>query len=123
MPDAKTMARLGQLIGPEVIEEFALERVVELAQEHGVTRGRKLRVDTTVVETNIHYPTDSSLLGDGTRVLTRTMKKIEPKAGGLKRKVRDRMRSVRKRVLAIALSTRLLGPQGEERRKRQYGNC
>jgi IS5 family transposase len=40
-------------------------------------------VDTTVVETNIHYPTDSSLLVDGTRVLTRTMKKIECKSGGL----------------------------------------
>src|ERR1019366_7711975 len=119
VPDAKTLARLGQLVGPKVIEQLH-ERVVELAQEHGVTRGRKLRVDTTVVETNIHYPTDSSLLGDGTRVLPRTMKKIERKSGGLKRKVRDRMRSVRKRVLAIALSTRLLGPPGEERRKRQY---
>jgi len=60
------------------------------------------------------------LLGDGARVLTRTMKKIESKSGGLKRKVRDRMRSIGKRVLAIALSTRLLGPAGEERRKRQY---
>ena len=77
-------------------------------------------MDTTVVETNIHYPTDRSLLGDGTHVLTRTMKKIEAKSGGLKRKVRDRMRSVRKRVVAIAWSTRLLGPPGEERRKRQY---
>src|SRR5260370_940901 len=48
------------------------------------------------------------------------MKKIESKSGGLKRKVRDRMRSIGKRVLAIALSTRLLGPPGEERRKRQY---
>jgi len=94
--------------------------VVEVAQERGVTQGRKMRVDTTVVESNIHYPTDSSLLGDGTRVLTRTMKKIESKSGGLKRKVRDRMRSIRKRVLAIALSTRLLGSPGEERRKRQY---
>jgi len=120
VPDAKTMARLGQLIGPEVIEELH-QRIVQLAQEHGVTPGRKLRVDTTVVETNIHYPTDSSLLGDGTRVLTRTMKKIEQKAGGLKRKVRDRMRSVRKQVLAIALSTRYLGPEGEARRKKQYG--
>jgi len=119
VPDAKTLARLGQLIGPKVIEQLH-QRVVELAQERGVTRGRKLRVDTTVVETNIHYPTDSSLLGDGTRVLTRTMKKIESKSGGLKSKVRDRMRSIRKRVLAIALSTRLLGPAGEERRKRQY---
>jgi IS5 family transposase len=73
-----------------------------------------------VVESNIHYPTDSSLLGDNTRVLTRTMKKIESKSGGLKRKVRDRMRSIGKRVLAIALSTRLLGPPGEERRKREY---
>ena len=119
VPDAKTLARLGQLLAPKVIEELH-ERVVELAQEQGVTRGWKLRVDTTVVETNIHYPTDSSLLGDGTRVLTRTMKKIEAKAGGLQRKVRDRMRSIGKRVMAIALSTRLLGPPGEERRKRQY---
>jgi transposase, IS5 family len=119
VPDAKTLARLGQLLGPEVIEELH-QRVVALAQERGVIRGRKLRVDTTVVETNIHYPTDSSLLGDGTRVLTRTMKKIEVKSGGLKRKVRDRMRSIRKRVVAIALSTRLLGEKGEERRKRQY---
>ena len=120
VPDAKTLARLGQLIGAEVIEGLH-QRIVQLAQEHGVTGGRKLRVDTTVVETNIHYPTDSSLLGDGTRVLTRTMKKIEQKAGGLKRKVRDRMRSVRKRVLAIALSTRYLGAEGEARRKKQYG--
>ena len=119
VPDAKTLARLGQLIEPKVIAQLH-QRVVELAQERGVTQGRKLRVDTTVVESNIHYPTDSSLLGDGTRVLTRTMKKIESKTGGLKRKVRDRMRSIRKRVLAIALSTRLLGPSGEERRKRQY---
>ena len=119
VPDAKTLARLGQLIEPQVIEQLHM-RVVGLAQAQGVTRGRKLRVDTTVVETNIHYPTDSSLLGDGTRVLTRTMKKIEAKAGGLKHKVRDRMRSIAKRVVAIALSTRLLGPPGEERRKRQY---
>jgi IS5 family transposase len=120
VPDAKTLARLGQVIGPKVIEQLH-PRVVELAQERGVTHGKKLRGDTTVVESNIHYPTDSSLLGDGTRALTRTMKKIESKSGGLKRKVRDRMRSIRKRVVAIALSTRLLGPSGEERRKRQYG--
>jgi IS5 family transposase len=119
VPDAKTLARLGQLIGPEVIGELH-ERIVELAHEHGVMRGGKMRVDTTVVETNIHYPTDSSLLGDGTRALTRTMKKIEAKSGGLKRKVRDRMRSIRKRVMAIALATRYRGEEGEERRKKQY---
>src|SRR5712664_4975827 len=68
VPDAKTLARLGQAIGPEVIGELH-ERLMELARERGVVQGRKMRVDTTVVETNIHYPTDSSLLGDGARVL------------------------------------------------------
>src|SRR2546422_891740 len=79
-----------------------------------------MRVDTTVVETNIHYPTDSSLLGDGARVLTRTMKKIEAKTGGLRQKIRDRMRTVKKRVMAIALATRQPGPQREERQRKQY---
>jgi hypothetical protein len=43
-----------------------------------------------VVETNIHYPTDSSLLGDGVRVLTRAMKKITAIAGAAGTKLRDR---------------------------------
>jgi len=46
-------------------------RVVELAKENHIVKGRKMRLDTTVVETNIHYPTDSNLLGDGVRVLIR----------------------------------------------------
>jgi len=75
VPDAKTMGRLGQTIGPEVVAGLH-RRIVELAVEKKVVQGRKMRVDTTVVETNIHYPTDSSLLGDGTRVLTRLMKKV-----------------------------------------------
>jgi len=103
VPDAKTLARIGQAISGEVVAELH-RRLVELAQEKGAIQGRKMRVDTTVVETNIHYPTDSSLLGDGARVLTRTMKRIEKQAGKLKRPVRNRTRSVNKRVIAIALS-------------------
>lgn len=119
VPDAKTLARIGQVISPEVIRDLH-ERLVALAREHGVVQGRKLRVDSTVVETNIHYPTDSSLLGDGARVLTRAMKRIEKKAGGLKQKIRDRMRTVKKRVVAIALATRQTGPQREERQREHY---
>ena len=73
-----------------------------------------------MVETNIHYPTDSSLLGDGARVLTRTMKKIETRAGQMKRKVRNRMRSISKRVVSIAAASRHKGPEGEAKRKKQY---
>ena len=62
MPDAKTMGRWGVAIGPEAIKQVH-ERLVQLAQAEGIATGRRMRVDTTVVETNVHYPTDSSLLG------------------------------------------------------------
>jgi transposase, IS5 family len=119
VPDAKTLARIAQALGGEVIADLH-RRLVEIAQEEGVIQGRKLRVDTTVVETNIHYPTDSSLLGDGARVLTRTMKKIETQAGKLKRKVRNRTRSISRRVIAIATASRHKGEEGEAKRKKQY---
>ncbi len=55
------MGRLARQRGPEVIEQFHL-RKVQIAVENKVTAGRKMRVDTTVVETHIHYPIDSSSL-------------------------------------------------------------
>jgi hypothetical protein len=69
MPDAKTMGRWGLALGPQVLKQIH-RRIVKIAQAKGVTAGRRMRVDTTVVETNIHHPTDSTLLGDGVRVLT-----------------------------------------------------
>src|SRR6266850_1975209 len=101
MPDAKTMGRWGVAVGPEAIKQIH-ERIVQIARDHRVAQGRRMRVDTTVVETNIHYPTDSSLLGDGVRVLTRTMKKITGIAGAAGAQLRDRSRSVKWRVLEIA---------------------
>jgi IS5 family transposase len=44
------------------------DRILTIARDEGVIAGRHMRVDTTVVETNIHYPTDSTLLRDGVRV-------------------------------------------------------
>ena len=80
-----------------------------------------MRVDTTVVETNVHYPTDSSLLGDGVRVLTRAMKKVTAIVGDVGAKLRDRSRSVKLRVLDIARAARAKGPQSRDRLKRGYG--
>ena len=62
--DAKTLGRLVIALGPEIIEQIH-RRVVAIACDKRIVRGRRLRLDTTVVETDIHYPTDSSLLGDG----------------------------------------------------------
>ena len=112
VPDAKTLGRQAQALGPQVVEQMH-QRVVELAVENKVVRGRKMRVDTTVVETNIHYPTDSSLLGDGDRVLTRLMKKVTAIAGAAGTKLRDSMRSVQRRVAEIARASRAKGEKGK----------
>ena len=120
MPDAKTIGRWGLAVGPETVKQVH-ERLVQMAQAEGIATGRRMRVDTTVVETNVHYPTDSSLLGDGVRVLTRAMKKITAIVGDVGAKLRDRSRSVKLRVLDIARAARAKGPQSQERLKRGYG--
>ncbi len=119
VPDAKSLGRLVQVLGPEVIQQIH-QRVVGVAQEERVVRGQKLRVDTTVVEANVHYPTDSSLLGDGARVLTRTMKKISELTGKTGTRLRDRMRTIRHRAMEVARTSRSKGPRVEEKMKRGY---
>src|SRR5882672_3964977 len=71
VPDAKTILKIARALGSDVVEQLH-RQVVEVAKRAGVTHGRRFRIDTTVVETNVHYPTDSTLLQDGVRVLTRT---------------------------------------------------
>lgn len=117
VPDAKTLIRLAQALGPEVWKRV-LERLVQVGRQRRVIRGRKLRVDTTVVETNIHHPTDSSLLGDGVRVITRTLHKIQQAVGRLR--FRDRTRSVARRVFAIAEQSRKLGEEAQAGLKKLY---
>jgi IS5 family transposase len=119
VPDAKTMGRWGTAVGPQVLHRVH-SRIVTIARENGVIAGRRMRVDTTVVETNIRYPTDSSLLGDGVRVLTRTMKKIVKIAGTAGTELRDRSRSVQLKVLEIARVVRAKGEQSQERLKSAY---
>jgi len=120
VPDAKTMGRWGIALGAAVIQQIH-ERIVQIAQAENVVQGRKMRVDTTVVESNIHYPTDSSLLGDGVRVLIRTMQRVTNLTGALGAKLRDRSRSVKQRVWEIARAARSKAPPGQEKMKRAYG--
>jgi IS5 family transposase len=119
VPDAKTLGKLGVALGPAIIEQIH-QRVVAIAQERKIVRGRRLRVDTTVVETDIHYPTDSTLLGDGVRVLTRAMKKIAQLAGRVGTKLRDRARSVRHCLVLIGRASRSRTEQSKDRLQRFY---
>jgi len=116
VPDAR---RWGVALGVDVVKQIH-DRIVQIAQDKGVVSGRRMRVDTTVVETNIHHPTDSTLLGDGVRVLIRTMKKIAKIAGEVGTKLRDRSRGVKLRLLEIARIARAKGPVNFERLKQGY---
>ncbi len=76
VPDQSTLNRWARLIQPPTLHRL-LDHVVHLACQLQVTQGRKLRIDGTVVETNIHHPTDSTLLNDGVRVLSRVLSKAK----------------------------------------------
>ena len=112
-PDARTLGRQARALGPEVVKQIH-ERMVALAVENKLVQGRRMRVDTTVVETNIHYPTDSSVPGDGTSVLTRLMKSVTAIAGEAGTKVRDRMRSIQRNVVRIGRAARIKGERGRK---------
>lgn len=104
VPDDKTLGNLARQLGPELVEQIH-RRMVDIAIEEKAVAGRKLRVDTTVVETDIHYPTDSSLLGDGIRVLTRLMKKVTQTVTNIGIKMRDRSRSAKLRCWPLRAPT------------------
>jgi IS5 family transposase len=117
VPDAKTILKIARVLGPDVIEQLH-RQVLEVAKRAGVTHGRRFRIDTTVVETNVHYPTDSSLLQDGVRVLTRTMQRASAALGDRRGRIRDRRRSVGRRVLIIGRQAR--SPETREALVRSY---
>jgi IS5 family transposase len=119
VPDEKTLIRLAQAVGPEVCQQIQ-ERLVALPRQQKAVRSRRLRVDTTVVETNIHHRSDSSLLGDRVRVITRTVKKLEEVVGKVKARLRDRRRSVRSRIFEIAQGRRKAGEEAQAKMKTAY---
>lgn len=118
MPDDPTLNRWANLITPATLEAIH-ERVVQLARERKVTRGRKLRVDSAVVETTIHHPTDSSLLADGVRVISRLLRRAKTVLGAGtalgNEAFRTRNRSVRRLIQRLHRVARRKGEEaGEE---------
>ena len=118
-PEFTVFSRSFALLSPAVTAEIH-QRVVRLACEHGVAQGEKIRTDTTVVESSVHYPTDSSLLGDGIRVLSRSLQRIadECKTGALE--VVDHGRAVKHRLLEISRAAKSLTEANQQRMRDSY---
>src|SRR3954447_8616312 len=124
VPDDTTLIRWTNLIGEETVRQVH-EHVVALAREHKLTRGRKLRIDGTVVETNIVHPTDSGLLRDGVRVLGRLARKAKRCVADEVRAVagelfRDRTRSAKRLAKKIDEASRRRTKEAKEGSKAAY---
>jgi IS5 family transposase len=85
VPDESTVRKLARRLGPEAVEEIT-RLVIEKATRETRFRGRAVRVDSTVVEADIRYPSDAMLALGGVRALSRESKKltalIKGKTGG-----------------------------------------
>ena len=119
VPYHTTLLRWANLLQPETLHRL-LDRVTQLARSLKVTRGRKLRIDSTVVETTIHHPSDSSLLADGVRVLSRLVRSAGDILGhGTKPLFRDRTRSAKRLMRRIDASlARAVGRATEAKAER-----
>src|SRR4051794_508813 len=124
VPDDTTLIRWASAIGPEALQALN-DRVVQLARSLKVTRGRKLRVDTTAVETDIHFPTDSGLVGDGVRVVSRLLRRaraaLGEAAGGWREASRRGVRPVRRLSQQLPRIARRKGDEGRAALKAACG--
>lgn len=82
--------------------EAANEHLLQCAEDQGIEKGRVTRTDCTVVETNIHDPSDSSLLWDSVRVLTRIMCRVRKRFPGVEWRFHDHTRKAKKYAHQIA---------------------
>jgi IS5 family transposase len=100
VPDESTVRKLARRLGPEVVREIT-RMVIEKAQRETRFTARAARIDSTVVEADIRYPSDAVLALQGARAVAREGRKLHKPVAGRVR-VRDRSRSVGKAVRAIS---------------------
>jgi IS5 family transposase len=101
VPDPTTLMKLSKRLGPELLEELNGE-LLSLAVERRVLRSRRLRVDTTVVESDTRYPTDSGLCAHAVSRITRLAQRIRAAGLAPRTPLVDRRRSVGKRVRQLS---------------------
>jgi transposase, IS5 family len=123
VPDDTTLIRWANTLRPETLHTLN-DRVVQLAVQAKVTKGRKLRLDATCVQTEIHHPTDSGLLVDSVRVLSRIVKRaksfVKDQVGSLEQTCRSRLRSARKTAQTLHRQLRRKGEDKEAEQKQLY---
>ena len=101
VPDESTIRKLTRRLGAETLSALTRGLIAKAVRERRF-RARAVRIDSTVVEADVRFPTDSGLAADGVRMLARKARKLRALAGKGARAVRDRSRAVGKRLRAIS---------------------
>jgi IS5 family transposase len=104
VPDESTVRKLTRRLGAETVAELS-RLVIGKAQRETRFRARAVRIDSTVVEADVRYPTDAGLAAAGVRTLAREGKRLQAKAA-TRARVRDRSRAVGRRLRAITRTLR-----------------
>src|SRR6266513_2510481 len=119
-PGDTTLIRWAKKLQPETLHALN-DRVVELARQAKVTQGRKLRLDATCVQTEIHHPTDSGLLVDSVRVLSRFVQRakglIQDQVSNVQQLCRSRLRTARRVAQTLHRQLRRKGEDKEAQQK------
>jgi len=110
VPHPTTLMKLTTRCGTAAIDGLN-EALLAKAAEARLLRTNKVRADTTVVEADIGYPTDSGLLAKGIGTLARSVARIKAAGGAVRTRARDRRRSAGRRARAIASKLRLRSAQ------------
>jgi IS5 family transposase len=116
VPKHDAFNRAFNRLTPETLEAVN-DLVVQAAVDLGLEDGKKLRVDTTVVQTDIHHPTDNTLLWDIVRVVTRLIVSLVEAVQQRVQGFRNRTRAARRRMQEIQ---RMTTKERQERQTEKY---
>jgi IS5 family transposase len=116
VPDESTIRKLVRRLGAEVIEQITMAVLARATGEQAERRfvARAVRIDSTVLESDIRYPTDLGLAGDATRMLAAEAARASELAGPDAPRVRDRSRSVAKRLRRLSRTLAARTGQGKQ---------
>jgi len=121
MPDPSTLIYARKRYGDKIVEDINAA-LIKQCEEKAILKTRKLRTDTTVVESDIHHPTDATLLQDGVKVITRTIQKIRKIASHAVQGFEDRTAEIKEKILSIAKVLRRRTRESWEEVDRITGN-
>ena len=105
VPDESTIRKLTRRVGPEMVDEITRALIAKACREKRF-RARAVRIDSTVIEADVRYPTDAGLAAHGVRALAREARKVMVLVKEKKTRVRDRSRVIGRTLRTISRTIR-----------------